>query len=81
MSGIIIYGAYGRHFSFVAFDDGIYEAMRKDIISRQEEIVFRRGEVNLKQLDNARGKVADIVKKLNSGEKIDAENELSSCFN
>lgn len=82
MPGLIIYGKYGQFYSFIIADDKIYEKTLSGLkIEYAVKLCFEKGEVSPEQIDEARNKVSNIVKRLNKGQEVDAEKELSDYFN
>lgn len=82
MPGLIIYRKYGQFYSFIIADDKIYKKTRAGLkIQYAVKLCFEKGEVSAEQIDEARDKTAEIVKKLNLGQKVDVTKELSDYFN
>ena len=81
MAGLIIYGKYGQFNSFIIADDKLYKMTIAEFKTQPSiKLCFKKGEVSVEQIDKARGKTAEIVKKLNDKQKIDVEKELSDYF-
>ena len=81
MPGLIIYGKYGQFNSFIIADDKLYKMTIAEFKTQPSiKLCFEKGEVSPEQIDEARGKTAEIVKKLNLGQKVDVTKELSSYF-
>jgi len=82
MPGLIIYGKYGQFYSFILADDKLYRMTIAGLKSEYSvKLCFEKGEVSAEQIDEARDKVSEVVKKLNEGKKINAKEELSDYFN
>jgi hypothetical protein len=81
MPGVLIYQtAYRCCYSFVSADDGAYNAEKEDISKRGDKILWEKGNVSLEQIDNSRKTKNCLVARLNNGEKVDLEKELSDFF-
>jgi len=81
MSGLLIFRSYLQFYSFVIADDTSYDWTKEDLAAHKgAEILFEQGGVTLEQIDNARGDVSDIVKKLNNRQEVNISKELSSYF-
>jgi len=82
MAGLIIYGSYGQFNSFIIADDKLYRMTIAEFKTQSPiKLCFEKGEVSAEQIDEARDKTAEIVKKLNLGQKVDVTKELSDYFN
>jgi len=82
MPGLIIYRKYGQFYSFIIADDKIYKKTIAGLkIEYAVKLCFEKGDLTFQQIDDARKKVSEIVKKLNEGKKINAKEELSDYFN
>ena len=81
MAGLLIYKSYGQFYSFVIADDRAYEETRKEFKNAKHiNLYFDKGNLTLQQIDDSRDKTAEIVKRLNQGEKVNAKKELSDYF-
>ena len=81
MAGILIYGGYGQFYSFVIADNEAYKATKKELLNNKDnKVYFEKGGLTHQQLDNARKKVSEVVKKLNNKEEVNVKKELSDYF-
>ena len=86
MPGILIHKSYCQFYSFVIADDVIYEETRKEFKARSKDessdfkLYFDKGNLTLQQIEDAREKTAEIVKRLNQGENVKVKKEISSYF-
>lgn len=82
MAGVLIYGsALNSYYSLVVADNKAYSDMRKGVLANESnKILWERRNVSLEQIENARKTKAELVRKLNKGEKVDLEKELSGYF-
>ena len=87
MAGLIIYGSCNLFYSFMIADNVAYEATRKEFEARSKDkssnfdLKFNKGSITLEQIEDARDKTAEIVKRLDKGEKVKVKEELSDYFN
>ena len=83
MAGVMIYkSALNNYFSFVIMDDKEYKAMKTAISENpSNKILWERENVSPKKIEKSRKTKDDLVKKLNLGEEVDLEKELSDYFN
>jgi hypothetical protein len=76
MPGVIIYRTKSNlHYSFVSFDDDLYNAEKIELPKGGNTIIWDKGNVSLQQMQNARETKDDLVAKLNAGEKVDLDIE------
>jgi len=81
MPGVLIYQSLsGCCYSFVIADHDLYNAEIKEIPKRGDKILWEKGNVSLEQIENSRKTKNSLVARLNNGEKIDLEKELSDFF-
>ena len=82
MAGVLIYeSALKNYSSLVIADDKEYAAMRTAIRENiSNKILWERKNVSLKQIENSRKTKDNLVRRLNEGEKVDLEKELSIYF-
>jgi len=81
MPGVIIYRTQSNlHYSFVSFDDDLYNAEKIELPKMGDTILWDKGNVSLQQIQNARKTKDDLVAKLNAGEEVDLKKELDSFF-
>ena len=80
MPGVLIFSNGFNHYSFVVFDDGLYDAVREGMPKYGNQILWERGNVSLQQIDDAQTTKDALVTKLNEGQKVDLEGELSPFF-
>jgi len=82
MAGLLIYGNCGRFYSFVIADAKEYIAMRSGILEdKSNKVLWERKNISLEQIENSRKTKDDLVRRLNKGQEVDLEKELSDCFN
>jgi len=82
MAGVLIYkSALNRHYSFVAADDDIYNAIITDLSRSKDKILWGKGNVDFEKIEEARKTKDDLVKRLNEGEEADLKKELDVFFN
>jgi len=83
MAGVFIYkNALEQYASFVSADDKTYIAMKSNINeNKSDEVVWEKGNVKLQQIEDSRKTKNDLIKRLNNGEEVDLEKELSIYFN
>lgn len=81
MAGVLIYkSALNQHYSFVAADDDLYNALIADLNKSKDKVLWGKGNVSLEQIENARKTKDNLVERLNEGEKVDLEKELEEFF-
>jgi hypothetical protein len=76
MAGVLIYKSVSRYYSYIIEEDSLYELVLKGISKTKDEIVWKKGNVSLKQLESARKTKDDLVRRLNEGEEADLEKEI-----
>lgn len=71
MGGFFIYKTESnQYYSFVCFDDELYNSQVKEAPTVGDTILWKTGNVSLQQMENARKTKDSLVKRLNDGEKI-----------
>ena len=65
---------------FVSSDDSLYDFAMKEIPKRGDKILWKKGNVSLEQIEDARKTKDTLVTKLNNSEKVDLEKELEEFF-
>ena len=83
MAGVLIYeGALKQYFSFVIADNKEYIAMKLGILeNKSNRVIWERKDVSFTQIENSKKTRADLVRRLNKGQEVDLEKELSDYFN
>jgi len=83
MAGVLIYeGALKQYFSLVTADNKEYIAMKSGILeNKSNRVIWERKDVSFVQIENSRKTRADLVRRLNKGQEVDVEKELSDYFN
>jgi len=83
MAGVLIYAnALKQHVSFVTADNKTYTVIKADLLEDKSiEIIWEKENVNLQKIEDSRITRADLVRKLNEGQKVNLEKELSKYFN
>ena len=83
MAGVLIYeGALKQYFSLVTADNKEYIAMKSGIIeNKSNKIIWEKENASLEQIENSKKTRADLVRRLNKGQEVDLEKELSDYFN
>ena len=80
MAGVLIYKSAFQYYSFVAVDDGVYEATRADLSGNGNQVLWGRENVSVEQIDNAAETRHNLVAKLNEGQEVNLEEELAPFF-
>lgn len=80
MAGVLIYKNSSDYHSYIITDDIAHEDVKKDIIKNNYKVLWERANVNLQQIESAEKTKINLITRLNSGEKVDLEKELSSFF-
>lgn len=81
MAGLLIYKSYSRFYSFLISDDTAYKETVKEFTTLSHiKLYFEKGDLTSQQIQDARDKASEIVKRLNQGEKVNAKKELSDYF-
>jgi hypothetical protein len=82
MAGVLIYkNVLNQHYSFVAADDDVYNAIITDLSRNKDNVLWGKGNVSLEQIEKARTTKNNLVMKLNEGEEVDLKKELDCFFN
>lgn len=83
MAGVIIYeSALKQYFSLVIADNKGYIAMKSGILeNKSNKVIWERKDVSFTQIENSKETRADLVRRLNKGQEVDLEKELSDYFN
>ena len=82
MPGIIVYTTkepYCCH-SLDFFDKETYSSAKGHIRANGDKILWKKGNISVEQIKNAKEKVKNLVRKFNLSEKVDLERELPSLF-
>jgi hypothetical protein len=80
MAGVLIYKSAVQYYSLISTDDKIYDTIKTGITARGDQILWEREHVSLRQIENARKTKDAVVSKLNKGNTINLESELSTFF-
>jgi hypothetical protein len=81
MGGFYIYKTESnQYYSFVCFDNELYNSQVKEAPTTGNTILWKTGNVSLQQMENARKTKDALVAKLNAGEKVDLKKELDDFF-
>lgn len=83
MAGVLIYeSALKQYFSLVIVDNKEYIAMKSGILeNKSNKVIWEREGVSLEQIEDSRKTKDDLVRRLNKGQEVDLEKELSDYFN
>ena len=82
MAGVLIYkNALGQHYSFVIAENKAYTATKLGILENESnKILWEKENVSSEQIEKSRKTKNDLVKRLNEGQEVDLEKELSIYF-
>jgi hypothetical protein len=81
MGGFYIYKTESnQYYSFVCFDNELYNSQVKEAPTTGNTILWKTGNVSLQQMENARKTKDALVAKLKAGEKVDLKKELDDFF-
>ena len=83
MAGVLIYeSVLKQYFSLVVADNKEYIAMKSSILeNNSNKILWGKKDASLEQIENSKKTRADLVRRLNKGQEVDLEKELSDYFN
>ncbi len=82
MAGVLIYvDAHNQHFHFITVDNNTYNARKSEILeNKSNKILWEKENVRLSQIEDSRIDESDLIERLNKGEEVNLEKELSKYF-